>query len=379
MPSKNSLLKIIEIQREIERMSYIPNSSYPFSRCFCMTLEKTLGYDKIIFGFLNNGQKRVDVGNVLYGVTSDFTRVWNSVYRSYVSLWKDSDSIVISRQDGEIAEAVAHTLLKPFKYTDFMLQFVPTLKSKKKYVSYFCIASDRVFSDEEIEIIQNIKPSIAAWEENYIEVWRLKNHLAMLLNYIEYFPLGVMLVEDINKVTFVNKLAKQYLYDLGVKHEDQYSTFFTTELYHYSKFDLLCNGPSFPIRIKDYLFNIIPISNPAKNLAKLQDILAGTDMMSPHPDLAMDKLDTTICIFIVNDNLYHTKFSFDSLSKIGLTKRESEIVELISSGMTDMQIANKLTISINTVRIHISNIFKKMGVKNRIQLIDTLNSQQKLM
>lgn len=50
-----------------------------------------------------------------------------------------------------------------------------------------------------------------------------------------------------------------------------------------------------------------------------------------------------------------------------LTKRESEILALLSTGASNDIIASKLFISIHTVRTHIYNIFKKINVSNRME------------
>lgn len=51
-----------------------------------------------------------------------------------------------------------------------------------------------------------------------------------------------------------------------------------------------------------------------------------------------------------------------------LTNREKEIATSISEGKTNKAIADKLNISPNTVKIHISSIFEKLGIKNRVTL-----------
>ena len=50
-----------------------------------------------------------------------------------------------------------------------------------------------------------------------------------------------------------------------------------------------------------------------------------------------------------------------------LTRRETEILELMAIGATNDDIAEKLCISPNTVKTHIYNIFKKIKVPNRLQ------------
>jgi DNA-binding NarL/FixJ family response regulator len=52
-----------------------------------------------------------------------------------------------------------------------------------------------------------------------------------------------------------------------------------------------------------------------------------------------------------------------------LTSREREVLELISQGLDNAQIAECLVVSQKTVRNHISHIFRKLMVKNRAQAI----------
>jgi len=50
-----------------------------------------------------------------------------------------------------------------------------------------------------------------------------------------------------------------------------------------------------------------------------------------------------------------------------LTERESEVLQLITRGLTNQQIAKKLTVSQATVRTHVSNILAKLHMANRVQ------------
>ena len=55
-----------------------------------------------------------------------------------------------------------------------------------------------------------------------------------------------------------------------------------------------------------------------------------------------------------------------------LTARECEIVELASRGLSDRAIADELVISISTVRKHVYNAYRKMGINSRFQLRDLI-------
>ena len=53
----------------------------------------------------------------------------------------------------------------------------------------------------------------------------------------------------------------------------------------------------------------------------------------------------------------------------GLTEREREVIRLISQGLSNKDIADRLCISSITVRHHLTNIFDKLGVSNRQKLL----------
>lgn len=50
------------------------------------------------------------------------------------------------------------------------------------------------------------------------------------------------------------------------------------------------------------------------------------------------------------------------LDKYKFTKKELEILELISKGYTNRQIANNFLVSLNTVKTHINHIYQKTGL-----------------
>ena len=55
--------------------------------------------------------------------------------------------------------------------------------------------------------------------------------------------------------------------------------------------------------------------------------------------------------------------------KLGLSKREIEVLELLSQGYSNQEIADKLFVSLNTIKTHISKIYQKLNAKRRTQAI----------
>lgn len=58
-----------------------------------------------------------------------------------------------------------------------------------------------------------------------------------------------------------------------------------------------------------------------------------------------------------------------------LTPREKEVVDYICTGLSNKEIAEKLFISANTVKNHVYNIYKKLNVKNKVDLINLVNKR----
>ncbi len=56
-----------------------------------------------------------------------------------------------------------------------------------------------------------------------------------------------------------------------------------------------------------------------------------------------------------------------------LTKRETEIVKLLSQGLLYKEIADKIFISIDTVKKHVGNIYRKLHVNNKVEAINKFN------
>ena len=52
-----------------------------------------------------------------------------------------------------------------------------------------------------------------------------------------------------------------------------------------------------------------------------------------------------------------------------LTQREEEVLLLVIKGYTNRQIAETLCISTHTAKVHISSLFQKFEVSNRVELV----------
>lgn len=59
-----------------------------------------------------------------------------------------------------------------------------------------------------------------------------------------------------------------------------------------------------------------------------------------------------------------------ALEALGISKRELEVLELIAEGLSNHEIAERLFVSLNTVKTHGSKLFEKLDVKRRTQAVE---------
>jgi DNA-binding NarL/FixJ family response regulator len=59
-----------------------------------------------------------------------------------------------------------------------------------------------------------------------------------------------------------------------------------------------------------------------------------------------------------------------AIIEFGLSKREIEVLDLLAEGYSNQEIAEKLFVSLSTIKTHVSGILEKLDVKRRIQAIE---------
>lgn len=64
--------------------------------------------------------------------------------------------------------------------------------------------------------------------------------------------------------------------------------------------------------------------------------------------------------FVLNEN---------ERQRLGISKREHEVLELMAQGLSNQEIADKLFVSLNTIKTHTSNLFLKLEASRRTEAV----------
>ncbi len=86
--------------------------------------------------------------------------------------------------------------------------------------------------------------------------------------------------------------------------------------------------------------------------------------------LSKPKVET----IVVEKEIYVRSDTFllneQALNNLNLSKRELEVLQLMAEGLSNHEIAERLYVSLSTVKTHSRNLFDKLGVARRTQAID---------
>lgn len=120
---------------------------------------------------------------------------------------------------------------------------------------------------------------------------------------------------------------------------------------------------------------VLTVHNEVEYLMKAMDIGINGYLLKDSESAKLKKAIMTVIrgetyiqpdlIPMMNSKMKIMKNDHDKLES--LTKRELDVLKNLSVGMYNKEIATKLDISERTVKNHVSNIFKKIGVSDRTQ------------
>ncbi|MBQ3641697.1 response regulator transcription factor [bacterium] len=99
--------------------------------------------------------------------------------------------------------------------------------------------------------------------------------------------------------------------------------------------------------------------NPDRLSYTVQSVIEGA--------LWFDSKIANVILDAITSDKQQKKISPDK--EYNLTDREKEVLNYICDGLNNTEIARILDVSVNTVKVHVSSIFQKLGVEDRVQLI----------
>ena len=92
-------------------------------------------------------------------------------------------------------------------------------------------------------------------------------------------------------------------------------------------------------------------------ISAVRRLASGEELLAPQEVMAMLRLASR----------YREQHLEAERAAATLTAREREVLQALSEGLSDKEIAQRLTLSVDTARNHVARILSKLGVESRLQ------------
>jgi diguanylate cyclase len=173
---------------------------------------------------------------------------------------------------------------------------------------------------------------------------------------VENIDEAVILFDCNLNLIFLNKKAKE-LSEKSGKEKEYFTEYFDKN-----------------VHIKNRIIQMIKGGN---DTITLKHIITGEDskkkLMDAYFSVVRDRFKDKLGVIMIGREL---KGLETFINKYSITERELEIIEKIISGEKNKDIAKSLDITERTVKMHTGNIYQKLNVENRIQMINVINEYE---
>ncbi|MEW5919454.1 MAG: LuxR C-terminal-related transcriptional regulator [Bacillota bacterium] len=213
---------------------------------------------------------------------------------------------------------------------------------------------EQAFTSSEIMTMQNISVHLSRALTNNLQLADLQIHKDLLESSSRYLPIGLLIFDRSLNIHYINDAA------LEACREFSPTCTFNTLAQRFIE-QLFSNNTGWQPGVKKTLLSPSLKQFTVNILPAIYHRLKGTELY-------------TACIlpadFSLQDYL-HKNVGFQNI----FSKRENEVLDLVMKGLNNQEIAAQLFLSVHTVKTHLQNIYKKMGVKNRAGLCYKINSR----
>lgn len=140
---------------------------------------------------------------------------------------------------------------------------------------------------------------------------------------------------------------------------------------------LLCDPIGRPVQLEDYLDRVVALSQApvlvftwSSSAANQRRSLAAGARGFVSKELSAEQLADAVAAVHRGETVAAAPRSapLDS-GRAELSARESEVLELICRGMSNLEIADQLFVSVNSVKTYVRQIYQKIGVARRSQAV----------
>ncbi len=352
-----------DYEKIVEFMTNIQQSQTDFRSATLKNLSSFFGYNHLTF-FLANEKGRF-INPVTNNISDTLTETYDDYYYTKDIFHSVGDlNSVFNKNVVSITDIMSYRQFEDTEYyRDFLrrdnlyYEVAMPLKMGSNLLGGIGVFNPKDcgnFKAKDIAILEKLSGIISMALNNHIELREKSYKEEIFKGAVAQCPIGIIILKANYTIVSSNDMAQIYCLDiLNNKRVLNPVKEVIDILFKQSQFE------------KDNSTNCLYTTINNYNFKVLSSMTASHD----------HGLETLIHIYIAKTSAEAKREFQKSLEIYELTSREIEIVDLVQKGLSNKEIASELFISYNTVKAHMENIFKKVGVDNRTGLVYKINKE----
>ena len=367
--------------RDILDLVSITSSCNDLPKMYQNVLTKMLtlfNSERANFLIVDNASGDLDLNNTFsIGLDQKYAHLFSDYYYKFDPFYaaRNSGKIVLTVKDFmQYQKWINLDYYRKFqKIQNIFHQMSIHLVFERKFIGVLALfRSERLsdFSDEEIRIANILAPYLAASIEKIKSMAQMSSELNLYRIEHKFSSIGTVILDGRFQKLYSNEKAEQLYLSEGNKQNTspQIDKKETNSIFSKIK----CECVSLRSIMQDDTNEENPKQDktyyPIETIYKKQDNNFKISIFAQN-NFPMSLGTATYLISIEDINKSSNNEMLILEEKYGLTKREIEIFLLVSKGLTNKEISQKLFISQFTVKNHLKNIYTKIGIKRRTKLV----------
>lgn len=342
---------VLSFERSIH--SYSGNIHNDVVRLF----KKMFNWNLVVYSKWAQGDKLVTM--ITNGMSEDFIHGAHDrllpgetfrIYRDHIrsNKW---DGIFFSQEFDGLAKKDTELFQYLHAYNIYYFATILVGTNPNEHYLIFKTADEGPFTDHEKRILQLLQQFLSSSVNVHRDISKSRNALLVISRHLDLEGVGSVVIDDSRKALYYNE-----------------------SIFRMIPKDANCTKIS---EVADYLVTTVEDS-AGSSLKKLSDKTSVAAhgyriTVEELPIVTMDN-DKETFYLLSSQPEYSRDVTFDRSQsmKYNLTERETQVAELIVKGMPNKLIADNLHLSMSTVKIHNANIFRKLRVHSRLEVVEKL-------
>lgn len=213
------------------------------------------------------------------------------------------------------------------------------------------------FTDAEVELMSVINRYITQKLPISMEYQRMECESNLLNASLENLSCGVVILDQQFSIIYSNASAFQLAEEIIAAKND------------FSDKTHIKGNSSLNTIVTSLVNNYLGNSHPEQLEYSTNDVKYSCELVSFGMSDKSNEMKMYKFMYITKNSRVGDKSHSQFVNKYSLTNREAEILQLIFKGYNNSRISEELIISINTVKSHVSNIFRKTECVDRTSLV----------